>query len=304
MSDEIDLQALQDNIDESQVDEPNKELDVDQENEQDEDPEFDLDAELDSFEPIELDGKITDDEATEKAKSRGWNPEGKDKYGHSVSAIEFLERTPLFHKMDLMRGDIDDIKKQNKKLVEQSKLIAKSAIDDKARMLNEFKEEKEKLLSTELLDKDDIDKLKTIDKQIEEHSVDTTQNDDLVADFEVAKDDFVEKNEWYNSNRAMTTLADSLGKKFAEDYFKEHEVLPEPDDLFNYVLDEVKKDFPDMGKPKRGTRVASRNNRTVQTTHKKGKTLDDIPEDQRAIAKMVMESAGLSEEEYLKNYEF
>ena len=140
---EIDLEALQDNIDETLIDEP-EELDASQETEEQEDaPEFDLDASLDSFEPITLDGKISEEDAKEKASQRGWREDGKDKYGHQISAIEFLERTPLFHKMELMRGDIDDIKKQNKRLVEQSKLIAKKSVDDKAKMLSEFKAERE-----------------------------------------------------------------------------------------------------------------------------------------------------------------
>ena len=71
------------------------------------------------FEPISLEGKITEEEAREKAIERGWREDGQDKFGHQISAIEFLERAPLFHKMNLMRGDIDEIKQQNKKLIEQ-----------------------------------------------------------------------------------------------------------------------------------------------------------------------------------------
>ena len=305
----IDLDALQKNIDESQNEEVDENLDADQEVITEDDlvnePEFNLDEALDSFAPISLDGKITHEEAEEKAAERGWRKEGKDKFGHQISAIEFLERTPLFHKMDLMRGDIEKQNNQIKKLAEQSKKIAQKSIEDKAKLVAELKESKEKLMSSELLDSDDIKELKSIDKQIEDNStVEAADGDqDVINAYDDAKDNFVKGNEWYNSNRAMTTLADTLGKEYAEDYYKENKTLPDPQDLFNYVLDEVKKDFPDMGKPKRQTRVASNRNRTVANNKAPKKTLSDLPEDQQAIARLVMESAELSEEEYLKSYE-
>lgn len=306
--DEIDLEALQENIDESQIDEVVNEIkedDVITEDDLVNEPEFDIDEALDSFAPISLEGKISDEEAEAKAGERGWRKEGKDKFGHQISAIEFLERTPLFHKMDLMRGDIEKQNVEIKKLANQSKKIAQKSIEDRKKLVDDFKAEKEQLLASELLDKDDIDKLKTIDKQIEDNStVEAADGDQEVIDaYDVAKDDFIKGNEWYNSNRSMTALADTLGKEYAENYYRENKTLPNPEELFNYVVDEVKKDFPDMGKQKKQTRVASNRNRTVATTSKPKKTLSDLPEDQRAIARLVMESAELSEEEYLKSYE-
>jgi hypothetical protein len=298
MSDEIDLEALQNNIDESQLDTGQEIV------EKTEESEFDLDGALDSYEAIELDGKVTEEDAVTKAKERGWNPEGKDKYGHSVSAIEFLERTPLFHKMDLMRGDIDEIKAQNKRLTEQSKLIAKKAIDDKARLVKEFKEEKEKLLNQELLDGDDISTLKDIDKKIEEHAVEPIDANAMAGRYEVAKVDFERDNDWYKTDYAMTTLADETGVAFAQMYFEENGVLPEPEVTFQKSIDAVKDKYPDMGKPKRQTRVASRTNRTVTNHRPTKKTISDLPDDQQAVARLVMESAELSEEDYLKTYEW
>jgi hypothetical protein len=304
---EVDLDALQESIDDVLTDE-DKELDTDQESDdqnEENDEKIDLDQILDSFEPISLEGKISEDEAIEKAKERGWREDGKDKFGHQISAIEFLERTPLFHKIDLLRGDVEEIKKQNKKMAEQSKLIAKKSIEERQKMLDDFKAEKEKLLSEEVLDKDDINKLKDIDKKISETTVEELpdEQEEMVSRYEDAKEDFVKDNDWYGKNRAMTALADKVGTDYATEYLNKNGVLPEPEETFKYALDEVKKDFPDLGKPQRQTRVASRNNRTVATKHKTKRTLNDLPEEMRSVARLVMEQANLSEDEYMKDYE-
>ena len=304
--DKIDLEALQESIDDSQVDDN---IDVDQETDNQDDEQqiddFNLDNALDSFEPIELDGKITDDEATAKAKERGWNENGKDKYGHSVSAIEFLERTPLFHKMDLMRGDITEQNNKINKLLEQNKLIAKKSIDHEAKLVADFKKEKEQLLNQEILDSDDITNLKDIDKKIESHTVveKTVDQGDIAERYEVAKTEFVNSNDWYQTDYAMTTLADNTGLEYAKGYYEKNGVMPEPEETFKVAMDAVKNKFPDMGKPQRQTRVASRTNRTVTSNRRPKKTINDLPEDQRAVARMVMEAADLTEDQYLKDYE-
>ncbi|MBR9702878.1 hypothetical protein GOV10_02495, partial [Candidatus Woesearchaeota archaeon] len=166
---EIDLEALQNSIDESQIDDtPEQEETPGEEADESSDENFDLDSALDSFEPISLDGKITEDVAIEKATERGWRPDGKDKYGHQISAIEFLERTPLFHKMGLMREDVEDLKKQNKRIIEQNKKIAQSKINSDKKHVEELKAQKEKLLANDELDSEEIAELKDLDKQLEE----------------------------------------------------------------------------------------------------------------------------------------
>jgi len=267
--------------------------------------EFNLDSALDDFSMVSLDGKVSKEEAEEKAAERGWREDGKDKFGHKISAIEFLERAPLFHKMDLMKGDIDKQNKQIKSLMENSKKIAEKSINDKKKLLEDFQKEKETLLSTELLDSDDIKKLKVIDKKIEDNQIvdDVTSEDDKVAAYTGQLDKFKAENEWYGKNRAMAALADAVGRKYAQDYIDENGELPDPAELFKHVMGEVEIDFPDMGKPKKNNRVASRRDRTVIKNHRSKKSLSDLPDDQQAIAKEVMEAAGLSEEDYLKAYE-
>jgi len=303
----VDLDALQDSIDESQsygVTDENKGGDL--QSAQNEGEKFDIDQALEShdgFEPFSLEGKITAEEAVEKATERGWTAEGKgDKYGHKISAMEFLERTPFYRKMNLMRGDIDDVKNQNKKLVENSKKIALKAVEDNKTLNAELKEARAKLLDTDLMDKDDINKLNDIDQRIAK--TETIEQVDDVSQYDEASKRFESENKWYNENRAMRALADQVGVDFAMDYKNKHGILPDPKDTFQHVLAEVEKDFPDMGKPAaRSNRVASTTNRTISNKAQAKKTLSDLPDDMQSVAKNVMAAAGLSEEEYMKTYE-
>lgn len=268
---------------------------------------FDIDAALEGTEPVDLAGKISDEDALAKAVERGYNPEGKDKYGHKISAIEFLERTTFFNKQKLMQKDIDRISKQAEKLARDNQKIAKKSIEDRNKLIADFKAEKEKLLSSDYLDQEAIDKVKKIDSDIESVSVDTVSDADqqMISDYDEAKLDFKKNNEWYENNRAMTILADKVGTDYANDYLNKYGELPPPNETFDYTLKEVKKDFPDLGKPPRQTRVNSPANRTVVQRQKPtGKTWEDLPKSVQEAAEMIIASTGDTKAEYLAKYNF
>ena len=175
---EFDTETLEKNLQaviESEQEEETPEVEAESKSEEAAEIEdFDLDELLNSEQPIALAGVLTDDQAREEAEKRGWTEEGTDRFGHKVSAIEFLERAPFFKKINRMREDID---KQNEKihsLAEQSKKIAQKSIEEKKRLNDQLKAAKEKLLNAEYLDADDVNKLKDIDRQIDETTVEET----------------------------------------------------------------------------------------------------------------------------------
>lgn len=305
-ADDFDLDALQAQIDESLLDEAEEEAEVEINAESEEQEEaFDIDAALDSDEPIDLAGRLSEEDAETKATERGWTKTGVDKYGHRISALEFLERAPFFKKIDLMKNDYKRINEQLDKVLEQNQKIAKKSIEDKKKMMDDFKAEKEKLLSGEYLDTDDVARVRQIDKELESASEPAEPDEDpIVESYSREKDTFQQENDWYGKNRAMTALADKVGTEYATSYNKEHGHLPDPKDLFKFVIDEVKKDFPD--KPRSVTKVATTQTRTVTNQNKsKKRSLADLPEDMRAIAKEVLASCPeMTEEEYLKTYKF
>lgn len=317
MEAEIDLEALEKNIqatlgepDDNNVEETEEvaEEATGEENEAapDESEEtFDLDEALNSDQPIALAGRLTEEQAREEAAKRGWKEDGEDRFGHKISAIEFLERAPLFKKISLMRGDIEEQNRKIEALAEQSKKIAQKSIEDKKRLNEELQAAKEKLLSSEYLDSDDVAELKKIDSQIEATAIDEPeQSDEIYSQYEKAKENFVKENDWYRKDYEMTMRADEIGVTYAQEYAAKWGHVPPPEETFNHVINTIKKEYPDQPKPRRQTRVASTQNRTVVSKPKKSKTLSDLPEEQRSIAREVMEAAGLSEEEYLKTYEF
>lgn len=298
------IKALEDNIeDPDSEEEVGQREDVD-EGEQEE--EFDIDAALEGTEPVDLEGRITEDDAKERAIKRGWNENGQDKYGNRITAIEFLERTPFFKKMERMHSDIEAQDKKIRQLAEQSKLIAQKAVDDKTKLVAELKEAKENLLNNEILDQDNIAELKQIDKQIEENQVveeSEPEKNELAIEYEEKKEAFIQKNDWYEKDEALAAYADKKGIEYVTKYNEKHGTVPPPDELFKYLEDKIEKEYPTKT-PKKSTRVAARNTRTVTSRQTNKKTLNDLPEEMRPVARMVMESAGLSEEEYLKTYEF
>jgi hypothetical protein len=271
-------------------------------------PEFDIDAAINSGEHVNLTEKITPEQAEEAAKARGWNPDGQDKFGHKVSPIEFLERASFFRKNDLLKGDIDKLDTKLNQVLEQNKQIAQKSIEDKRRMAEEFRVEKEKLLSGDFLDEEQIKRVRELDSGIAENTVNevdtVVDNEQIVKDYSEAKEKFTTDNDWYGKNRAMTALADKVGTEYATDYEAKNGILPSPKDLFEYVLEEVNKDFPEPEKVKRVNKVSS-SNRTVVTQKKTAKkTFADLPEDERAIAREVIEATGQTEEAYLSTYKF
>jgi len=312
----IDLEALEQNIQQSLGEPDDSNLEEAEEvveetiqgdgQEEEVEETFDLDEALNSDQPIALANKLTEDQAKEEAAKRGWKEDGEDKFGHKISAIEFLERAPLFKKISLMRGDIDEQNKKIQSLAEQSKQIVQKSLDDKKRLNNELQAAKDKLLNAEYLDSDDVAELKKIDSQIESNVTEEDDQDEQLADdYTEAKADFVKKNTWYRKDYEMTTRADEIGVTYVTEYQARYGHLPPPEETFNHVLNGIKQEFPEQEKPRRQTRVASTQNRTVVSKQKKSKTLQDLPEDQRAVAREVIESIpDMTEEDYLKAYIF
>lgn len=316
MEAEIDLEALEKNIqaslgepDDSDIEETEEVAEETTEGhgqEEEAEETFDLDEALNSDQPIALANRLTEEQAREEAAKRGWKEDGEDRFGHKISAIEFLERAPLFKKISLMRNDIEEQNRKIEELAEQSKKIAQKSLEDKKRLNEELKAAKEKLLSAEYLDSDDVAELKKIDNQLEATTVEEPdQDNEIYQQYEEAKAKFIKENDWYRKDYEMTTRADEIGVTYAQEYAAKWGHVPPPEETFNHVMNAIKQEFPEQPKPIRQTRVATTQNRTVISKPKKTRTLQDLPEDQRAIAKEVIESIpDMTEEDYLKNYVF
>lgn len=304
--DGIDLDALQQSIEGDDDLEPASKEKEPTEND------FDLKAALSGEFPPNLsqlieDGALTEEQIITEAGSRGWTEEGKgDKYGHKISAIEFLERTPQFNTIKGLKDRLDRQEKQITKMADVTRKAAAKSIEKQQKLMTQLEVAKKELLNKEYLDQDDVNKVKTIDNQMDSvrediSTAETVTNDEDIWDEALL--DFVADNPWYGGNSGLTEAA----QVFAKQYTKNNKDST-PEDYYSNIKNKMLEKygeqlmFPQEEKTQRRPNIGSNRNRQPLQPHKKEKSISDLPEDQRAIAREVMEDAGLSEAEYMKTY--
>ena len=230
----------------------------------------------------------------------GWNPEGKDKDGNTLTAAEFLARKPLFNKIKNMHGKMDEMERLINELRQDNKKIAQASIKEKQELLEELRVAREKAL-----DNLDVDEVRNLDKRIENAKEEIKEEPIEPEKPKVSPyyEDFLKENEWAkDETSSMYLAAEGLARK----YLMTHEIVNGNDKpMFDYIHEQMRKDFPEKFKEqtKRTSKVASSTTRQATNySSKKTVTLADLPEDEREVVKTMMRATGKTEEEYLKNY--
>jgi hypothetical protein len=225
-----------------------------------------------------------------KAMAQGWVPE--DQYegtGKWRSAEEFLDRGELFSKIDeqnrklrATEATLDALKKHHKRTAE---------IEYK-RALTALKAEKK-----EALDVGDTERVVDIDEQIAETKAEAAkaiaQMDHAPAQAEPNPQFmvWVNKNPWYQNDRAMKIYADTVGDELAA------KGMRDPTEILLEVERRTKKEFahkfnnPNRGKPgavEGGGRKGSQKQDTFQLT----------PEETQVMNKFVRHGV-MTREEYI-----
>ena len=305
-----------------ETEETEEELEAKEEEQHEEETEeevetFNLDAAIneatDSDQHLDLTDKLTDEQAAEEATKRGWRAEGKDRFGHKLTAVEFLERSPFVNTINKIRDEVKQTKEQLSKVLKQNEQIAKKSIADKKQMVEDFEKEKQELLNGEYLDEDQIKRVKEIDEGIKKAgSVETDQQETegdeslseneqkIVNEYANERESFVKANDWYETDYQMTKKANEIYDNYIYTYSERHGYPPIAADAFNHVENQIKREFPD--KPKRTTRVSNTTRRVTTANKVEKKALKDYDEDIQNVAKEVMEATGMSETDYLKTY--
>jgi len=266
-----------------------------------------------------VDEVIEDPEPTEKeqeAMDLGWRPDGKDRDGNTLSADEYLARKPLFNKIHNLNEKLDDqsrtqdrLQKQIETLSEHNKKIAEAKIKEREAFLDQLKDAKEQAL-TDL----NVAQVREIDTQIDQvrEEISTQpvfEGNEATPEVSPAAKKFVEENDWYEKDLGLATVADDIGKRLVQEKIKEgikpEDIIQYETEILTKAADEVKALYPHKFEKKpRQTKVGSNRNRQPITPTETKKTLNDLPEDQRAIAREVMESTGQTEDQYLETYKF
>lgn len=235
-----------------------------------------------------------------KAMEMGWNPDPDSLEGTGkewISAEEFVRNQSFYDEIKKLKREIRNQQKVTEAFKEQNKIVAERAYDQ---ALLDLK--KQKLQAAE---DEDFKTIIEIDEKIEELKEDKKKATDAQAtqfsatDWEDAYEDFVDSNSWYTENRAMRAFADMVGVEYAQN-------TPgvSPEDVYNYVIQEVQKEFKkeESPRPARAAAVSTGTRRAASPRGKAKHGIDDIPEEHRKIAMTLIKTGQLSEEDYLKQY--
>lgn len=160
---------------------------------------------------------------------------------------------------------------------------------DRIKLINELKAAKKAALESE-----NYDAVIDIDDQIAE-----TQAQAQKPATNEAFIDWVENNEWYNTDPEMREYADMMGSG----YYSNHP-NKSVSEVYKYVADEVKKRFPEKfgGNPARQRPSPVEGAAKGRQSTSKQYSEKDLPEQDRQIMNTIVRSGAMTKQEYLKQY--
>lgn len=222
----------------------------------------------------------------EKALEQGWKPQDEWEGEPDAwrPAKEFLDRGELFKKIDDQNRTIKEFKRT---LEEFSKHHAKVKETEYKHALEDLKRQKK-----EALLEGDADAVVNIDEKIDlvreaqrvpEPQVQAPQTNPIFINW-------VQRNTWYEANRAMRAFADRVGNELGSQGLS-------PTDILSEVERQVKQEFADkFNNPKRNAPSA------VEGSVNKGPAKKDnfhLSDDERRVMQRFVRSGVLTEEQYI-----
>lgn len=225
-----------------------------------------------------------------KAMEQGWVPQ--DQWQGDPDqwrpAKEFLDRGELFKKIDEQnrtlkefRKTIDDLKSHNSKIAE---IEYKRALDSLRKQKRDALAEGDADAVVEIEDR--IDAVKEAQREVA-----AAPRQDVAAEVHPVFQAWVEKNPWFNNNRAMRSFANDVGREAAASGKTPSEVL-------EIVEKEVKKEFADKFKNPRREAPSSVEGSTNRGTSK----ADDyqLTDMERQVMNRFVRQGVMTKEEYIK----
>lgn len=225
-----------------------------------------------------------------RAQEQGWVPQ--DEWDGEADAWrpakEFLDRGELFKKIDDQSRTIkefkkvlDDLKKHNAKI---SEVEYKRALDDLKT------KKKEALLDGDADAVVDLDEKMVLVRDAQKEAAVAT-NDTPEQSFNPVFVAWVDKNSWYNSNKAMRAYADTLGNELGAKGMS-------PSDILSAVEREVKKEFAE--KFQNPNRAKAPGVESSSNQGGKGKETYTLSDEERRVMRRFVQSGALTEAEYIK----
>lgn len=227
----------------------------------------------------------------QKALEQGWRP--KDQWdGDEDSwrpAKEFLDRGELFKKIDAQNQTIRELKKTQDALAKHNARIAEV---EYKRALETLKKQKRDALAEGNADAvmeidERIDDVKQAQREVQAQPA-QTQADVVNPVFNA----WVEKNNWYNTNKAMRAFANEVGREYAAQGLSPVEALER-------ITSDVKKEFADKFSNPRRTAPGA-----VEGATKSGKTATsdrfELTDDERRAMDRFVKQGIITKEKYIE----
>lgn len=243
----------------------------------------------------EEDVELSDTE--KEAMAAGWNPEGVPGKPN-LTAEEFLGRQPLYDELHKLKRQIKNQEKAFEALKKNDEMIRERMHEDHITELKKAKRE--------AMENMDYDRVSQLDDEI--YDAKDKFKEEIRNTYEPSQDDVTEvyqgwlkENPWYSSNTRLKEEADRSSKLYMVD-----NPNASLDDMFNYVVDDVKRRFPEeFSNKSRGTPATVEG--SASGSRRKGanakKTVADLPQEAREVMRTLLRSKTFeSEQEFVDQF--
>jgi hypothetical protein len=225
-----------------------------------------------------------------EAREGGWVP--KEEYSGDenkwVDAAEFVRRGPLFKKIETQSREI---KAMRQAIADIQKLHANSREQEYKRALAEIRAEKKAALiegdADAVIEADEkIEMLREAQREVPQQTEVSSgeQHPEFV--------NWVNRNQWYQSNKGMRAFADTVGADFRASGMS-------PADVLKAVEKEVRKEFPNRFVNPNQSKPGSVEGGVGAGTTKGGKDSFTLTDEERGIMRNLVRLNVLTEKEYI-----
>jgi hypothetical protein len=224
----------------------------------------------------------------QQAIELGWQPkeqfeaDPKNEGKRWRTAEDFMDRQPLFEKIDSQGRELKELKRALQSLADQNKKVEELAYK---RAIEDLKAQKVKAL-----EEDDHAKVVEIDEQIADLKSSPPKKEEVPQNEAFVR--WVEKNDWYVKDKNMRSVADGIGLSLAREGHN-------PDEIFTIVETRIKEIYPDkFGRTRVPPNPESGGSRKGNGSVNVESLL--TPMEQRVMNTIV--ATGVSKEDYLKQF--
>ncbi len=241
-------------------------------------------------------------EAEQQAYKEGWRPETEFDGDKSrwIPADEFMRRKPLFEKIESLKSDsyqtrkeLQEVKKTLTTLADHHKKVRETEYD---RALADLKTQRRVALEERDGSAIDVIEEKIDGLKQEKQEFDQQIKQEVKAQVAPTPEyvDWVKENSWYHTDREMHDFADGVGASYLQGH-----PTANPNDVFSYVTKQAKRAFPE----KFGTESRSRPSRVDSGTVSEGRAspkTDDLKlsPDEEEVARRFEKSGIMTRKEY------